>query len=512
MSTTPTGDSPRTATSATDLSLLLGRLDRIPSWSLSYLFIVVLGMGMLFIQYDIFDINVSFIQTCVAIKPGCTPANAIGFISLPVLVSLIGYAVGAVILASLTDRFGRRPMLMLTMALTGLGSLYTALTHDYTSFTVSRFVTGIGIGADLAIVNTYINEVAPRHLRAKYTSVLFVLAAVGSALGIWAGLVLTTPSAPWPQGLPFAIGGPSSTSGWRWMYGGGAILALLAFALRFQLPESPHWLLSRGRPAEAHKVITHMEQRALRRGPLPDPQPLDVPPGGRHGSYRDLLGSPRYLRRCLILAAAWLTGYVTLYGFGAGFTTVLSALGYSPATGGVIAAVGLLGFIAAAVFSVFFAERLERKHWLAVGAAIAIIGALVMALAGASLGIAFLGAAILYFGQIVWVAPQYSLTAESFPTHIRASGYAVADSIGHVGGGLGLFVIAGYVPNLSILQALLLFAGFLVIAAAITQFAPRTRNRRLEEVSPWTPGPVNTPTAKIAPQPADACTPQPRDE
>src|SRR5882757_1883626 len=161
--------SPLKAPTETPAGLLHGRLDRIPVWSLSRLFIIVLGMGMVFIQWDIFDINVSFIQTCAAIKIGCTPANAVNFISLPVLVSLIGYGVGAVILSSLTDRFGRRPLLLLTMVLTGLGSLYTALTHDYASFTLSRFVTGMGIGADLAIVNTYINEVAPRQSRARYT-------------------------------------------------------------------------------------------------------------------------------------------------------------------------------------------------------------------------------------------------------------------------------------------------------------------------------------------------------
>jgi len=217
---------------------------------------------------------------------------------------------------------------------------------------------------------------------------------------------------------------------------------------------------------------------------LPEPQPIEwESTTGRHGSYRDLFTSPTYLKRLLILSLAWMAGYVTLYGFGAGFTTILSALGYAPSTGGLISAVGLVGFIAAALFSVFFSERLERKHWLAVGATIGIIGTIVIAAAGTSLGIAFVGAGILYFGQMVWVAPQYALTAESFPTHIRASGYAAADSIGHVGGGLGLFVIAGFVPRLSILHALLLFVGFLVVAAVITQFAPRTRNRRLQEIS-----------------------------
>ncbi|WP_163508416.1 MFS transporter [Fodinicola acaciae] len=464
---------------------LTGRLDRIPTWSLSRLFIAILGLGVLFVQYDIFDINVSFIQTCVAITPGCTPANAVGFLNLPILLSLVGYGIGAIGFAPLADRIGRRHMLVLTMLLTGLGSLYTALSQDYGNFTASRFITGVGIGADLAIVNTYVNEVAPRAARAKYTSVLFVLAAIGSALGVWLGLLLTTPSAPWPQGLPFALASADFSNGWRWMYALGAILALVSVALRFQLPESPRWLLARGRLAEALAVVQDMEKRASRFDPLPDPQPeVTAEPVIQKGAYRQLFGSRTYLLRCVVLAVAWMAGYVTLYGFGAGFTSVLTALNFSPSTAGVIAAVGLIGFIASAVVAILFAEKLERKYWLAVGAGITVLGALLVALAGASMIVALVGAIVLFFGQNVWVAPQYSLTAESFPTRFRTSGYAIADSVGHIGGGIGVFVIAGLLGNLSVLGALLLIGGFLVIAAAVNLLAVRTRGRRLGDISP----------------------------
>jgi len=151
---------------------LLARLDRIPVWSLSYLFIGIIGVGFLFTFYDIFNINVSFIQTCGAIIPGCSPATASNFLGLPVLFNLVGYVVGTLVLSPLADRFGRRDILLVTMAITGLGSLWTALTHDYTMFILARALTGVGIGADLAIVNTYINEMAPRQGRARYTSLI----------------------------------------------------------------------------------------------------------------------------------------------------------------------------------------------------------------------------------------------------------------------------------------------------------------------------------------------------
>src|SRR5579884_533407 len=201
---------------------IIARQDRIPIWSLSYLFIGIIGIGFLFTFFDIFDITVSFIQTCTQIVPGCNPGNSATYLGLPVELNLAGYVVGALILSPLADRFGRRDMLLFTLLLTGIGSLYTLFVGDYTSFIIARLVTGIGIGADLALVNTYINEVAPSNGRARYTSLIFIMSSLGAFFGIWLGLWLTTPAAPFPLGVPFAVAGPNFGNGWQYMYGIGA--------------------------------------------------------------------------------------------------------------------------------------------------------------------------------------------------------------------------------------------------------------------------------------------------
>ena len=110
-----------------------------------------------------------------------------------VLLNLIGYVIGALILSPLSDRFGRRDMLIVTLLITGLGSIFNALVTTYPQFALARFITGLGVGADLAIVNSYLNEVAPKNGRARYTSFLFVLAGIGTVLAVWLGLILTTP-------------------------------------------------------------------------------------------------------------------------------------------------------------------------------------------------------------------------------------------------------------------------------------------------------------------------------
>ncbi len=487
------GSEPGGGVGAATRASLTARLDRLEVWSLSYLFIAIIGLGFFFTFYDIFDINVSFIQTCVQIQPGCTPPTTVAFLTLPVTLNLVGYVVGTLILSPLSDRIGRRNMLLITMLITGLGSLYSALSHDYGNFVASRFVTGIGIGADLAVVNTYINEVSPRAARAKFTSVIFIMSALGALLGIWLGIFLTTEPAPWPQGVPFALAGAGfAGSGWRWMYGIGALLALVAILLRYELPESPRWLIEQLRLTEAEQVVVVMERYATARsGPLPPPRALPLPAPAtaapttaEASSYALIFRNARYVRRALLLLVVWFAGYITVYSYAAGFTALLTALHYTPPEAGTIAGIGGLGFVASSVTASLYAERLERKLWLPVSAIICVIGGLVVAAAGSNFALACLGACILFYGFNLWVSPTYAWSCENFPTRARATGFAIVDGIGHLGGGIGILVIAETVVFLNSYAAFLVVNAFLIFAAVVAQLGIRTRDQALEEVSP----------------------------
>jgi MFS transporter, putative metabolite:H+ symporter len=469
---------------------ILARLDRIDVWSMPFIFIAIIGTGFLFAFYDVFDINVSFIQSRVALKHGCTPANAVTALRVPVVLNLAGYVVGALALAPISDRIGRRNMLLFTMLLTGLGSLYNALAPDYTQFVLARVITGIGVGADLAIVNTYLGEVAPRRNRARWISVIFIMSALGALLGIWLGLFLTTSPAPWPHGLSFAQASPSFTDGWRWMYGVGAVLALIGVLLRLELPESARWLVGKGRLDEADRVVNNMESVASkhgRLGPVPDLEaiPVDRTTPDSSWAFGALFGNRTYTKRVIQLLLVWFLAYVTVFGFSAGFTSMLSSLKYPPPEAGLITAVGAFGFLACALFAVKFADRLERKYWLPIGATITVIGGVIVAEAGTnSLAIAFIGSAIVFFGFNIWVPMTYALSTESFPTRARVTGFGLVDGVGHLGGGIGVLLIAPQIPHMSVLGAMLAVSGWLVLAAIVVQFSANTRGRHYEEISP----------------------------
>jgi MFS family permease len=481
----PTGAGPRAQSDAA--KGVLARLDRLDVWSMPLLFVGIIGLGFLFTFYDVFDINVSFIQSCVALKPGCTPETALNAIRVPIALNLAGYVAGTLLLSPIADKIGRRNMLLVTMLLTGVGSLWNALAPDYTNFVLARVVTGMAIGADLSIVNTYIGEVAPRRNRAKWTSVIFVNSALGALLGIWLGLFLTTPKTPWPHGLPFAQAGPGFENGWRWMYGVGALLALVAVVLRYELPESPRWLIGQGRVNDADRVVTEMEERASRRHelpPIPDDVSTETPAPGGYISFKHVLGNATYVKRVLVLVMVWFFAYVTVFAVSAGGTSLLTALHYPPPEAGIIQAVGAFGFLACALFAVRYAERLERKLWLPIGALITVIGSVLVAEAGTSTAVAFIGMAIVFFGFNLWVPMTYALSAESFPTRARVTGFGLVDGIGHLGGGIGVLLIAPQIPHMSVLGAFLVISGFLVVAAVIAQFTLTTRARRFEDVSP----------------------------
>ncbi len=158
-----------------------------------------------------------------------------------------------------------------------------------------------------------------------------------------------------------------------------------------------------------------------------------------------------------------------------------------------IAAFGTFGFIAATIFAFFFGERLERKLWLPIAAALTLIGGLLIAIfASNNFVLAAIGSIITFFGFNLWIPMTYTWSTESYPTRVRATGFALVDGIGHLGGGVGILLVAPLIPALlgslgpttGPIVIFVIIAAFLIVAAIIAQFGAATRRRRLDEVSP----------------------------
>jgi MFS family permease len=168
-----------------------------------------------------------------------------------------GAVLGALYFGRMADRFGRKRLFLITLAVYLVATLATAFTWDFTSFVVCRFVTGLGIGGEYAAINSAIDELIPARVRGRVSLAINGSFWIGAALGAAASVVLLDPSVFAPD------------LGWRVAFGLGALLAIAILVVRRNLPESPRWLVLHGHADRAEAEIRRIEAEVAREhGPL----------------------------------------------------------------------------------------------------------------------------------------------------------------------------------------------------------------------------------------------------
>jgi SP family sugar porter-like MFS transporter len=168
--------------------------------------------------------------------------------------ALVGCLLGALLSGGLSDRFGRRRLLMLSGLLflaTGIG---TALAQNFPSFIVFRILGGVGIGLASNISPMYIAEVSPAESRGKFVSLNQLTIVLGILL---AQLVNWMIAEHVPEGATSLdiLNSWNGQYGWRWMFGAGVVPAALFFLMMFLVPESPRWLIKNAQDAEAQRIL-----------------------------------------------------------------------------------------------------------------------------------------------------------------------------------------------------------------------------------------------------------------
>lgn len=184
-------------------------------------------------------------------------AGAIGFLQIRFGLSagmvgwvascaLVGCTLGAMFAGALSDRFGRKKILLLSAVLFAVSSGGIAIPASLTWFVLLRIVGGLGIGIASMLAPMYITEIAPSNQRGRLVSI--------NQLGIVTGILLiyfvNARIAGWHDEAW------NVESGWRWMFGSGIIPAVLFLVLLFSVPESPRWLAKQGEMGEALAILT----------------------------------------------------------------------------------------------------------------------------------------------------------------------------------------------------------------------------------------------------------------
>jgi len=386
------------------------RIDRMPFSAWHARLLAILGGAHLF---DAFDATaLAFILPVLVGIWHLSPAQ----VGILISASYAGQMFGAIGGGILAERVGRLRALQLSLALMGLASIACVFAPGYTVLFLLRVIQGIGLGGETPLAATYMNETCPSVYRGKMVTVIQLMFAIGSVGSAILALIMI-PRFGWPS-----------------MFLLGATPILIAAVLRLLLPESPRWLLAKGRHAEAHRDIARIE-RAVYGAVVPKfvSVPADsalaasMPERPRVGS---LLEAP-FLKATV---SAWLIAFfVSIVGYGiigwmpTIYRTVYhlplqTALRYSVTTG----TTSLFG----AVACIFLVDRLGRKLSLTLGFAGAAVFIGVIAAAGLSLPPFYV--MVLASGALaslgLHLAGIYVYTPELYPTEIRALGMGVASS------------------------------------------------------------------------------------
>ncbi len=220
------------------------RMDRLP-WA-RWHWMIVIGLGTVWI---LDGLEVTIVGSMSdALKPGDTglglSSSDIGFAGA---IYVAGACLGALFFGQLTDRFGRKKLFLITLAVYTVATVLTAFSMNPLWYFAARFLTGAGIGGEYAAINSAIDELIP----AKYRGRVDVAINGSFWVGATAGSLLTIPLLD-----PTVI---DESWGWRLAFGLGAILAVGILLVRRHVPESPRWLFIHGREDEAEKIVRDIE-------------------------------------------------------------------------------------------------------------------------------------------------------------------------------------------------------------------------------------------------------------
>jgi MFS transporter, putative metabolite:H+ symporter len=392
--------------------------------------------------------------------------------------TVIGGLVGRLLGGWLADRYGRRAGLSVNLLVYTLGGIISAVAVNYEVLISSRFIVGVGLGGEFTIGIAMLSEMVATRRRGALVATLNIgSGGVGNFLSYGLFLLLLGPLAP-------ALGGDAHV--WRWTFLVLAVPALLVVVYRRRLPETPRFLLSKGRIEDANRSLATLTSDSLRRTTTEAPTgPLtieDVPP-------RQLASSPLAVFARSVLPRTLTLGAASWMAFGAQVTlnflmpTLLVERGYTISQSLLFTMIMNVGSLLGACAAALLAGRVGRRA--AVGGA-GVLGCLT-AVAFAAFGqttvwILLLGALFQFFTMItnttlaVW-------SPELYPTAVRASGTSIVNGIGNIAGAVmpflavalfGAYGLAGVFGMVAVMYALLVVAS---------RFAPETRARTLEQIN-----------------------------
>lgn len=373
--------------------------------------------------------------------------------------ALAGIFIGGLVFGWVTDKVGRQKMYVVDLVVFVVASVLQFFVGGPLALLILRLVLGIAIGADYAIGPALLAEFVPRKQRGPLLASLNAVWTVGFVVAYVVGYLL--------QGF-----GPEA---WRWMLASSAIPAALILLLRLGTPESPRWLLSKGRVEEARQIVKEYIH--------PDAGIEDLMLDKDVETNYRMLFTRRWRKRTAFAGLFWFCQVVPYFAIFTFLPVVLKGLGI---TGEFSSEVLLNLFLfAGAIVGVIIMNMLSRRRLL-------IWSFGILALLSAALGVwpdaptfVILALFAVFAFVIAGAADLESVyPSEIFPTEVRASGLGIAAAISRIGAAIGTFLLPAGVEQLGVGPTMLAAAAILLLGLVISvAWAPETRDLSLVDAS-----------------------------
>ena len=436
------------------------RLDRLP-WS-SWHWLIVVSLGATWIL-DGLEVTLAG-----ALGGVLTRHETLGLSDAQVGASATCYLAGAVIGALLfgygTDRFGRKKLFFITVAVYLLGTALSGFAWNFWSYALFRAITGAGIGGEYAAINSAIDELIPARVRGRVDLIINGSYWVGAAMGAAATLVLLD-----PRYIPAWLG-------WRCAFGIGATLGLIVVFFRRWIPESPRWLMIHGRNREAEEILTDVERKIGAAG-INDPGYSALPTRIRtrtHTPWREIWDAIAHVHRRRSFLGFVLMSTQAFFYNAIFFTYALVLMRFYAVpeqnVGGYLLPFALGNVLGPLLLGHLF-DTIGRKQMITLtyglaGVLLAVTGWLFHA-AVLTAQTQTLAWTIIFFIASAAASSAYLTVSEIFPLEIRGMAIAIFFAVGTLFGGLGAPLLFGWIIGTGSNTAL--FVGY-VFAAALMIF------------------------------------------
>jgi MFS family permease len=427
------------------------RLDRLP-WSRFHT-LVVAALGVTWILDGLEVTLAGALSGALKESPALRFSNT--DIGLASSAYLAGAVLGALFFGWLTDRLGRKKLFFITLSVYLVATAATAASWDIASFMLFRFLTGAGIGGEYAAINSTIQELVPARVRGWTDLVINGSFWVGAAMGALGSIVL----------LDRAVIDPDI--GWRLAFLIGASLALVIFFMRMWIPESPRWLMTHGRAAQAERVVEEIETRAGV-GPWPSDALPTVKLRTRHATpLREVFGALFVMHRQralvgLALMAAQAFFYNAIFFTYALVLTDFYGIG-ADAVGWYLLPFAAGNFTGPVVLGRLF-DTWGRRPMIALTY---IVSGLLLAVVGYLFAQGLIGAwtqtagwMVIFFFASAAASSAYLTVSETFPLEMRALAIAVFYAVGTGVGGIAGPALFGWLIDTGSRQSV--FGGYLL--------------------------------------------------